>query len=118
MTAMRWRDEPEERLSPTIGRRVLHTEDMTIAWITLAKGAVVPTHQHSNEQVATVIEGRLRFRIGPGDGEELIASAGESVPLPSNIPHWVEALEDTTVLDVFTPKRDDWLRGDDAYLRR
>jgi hypothetical protein len=30
----------------------------------------------------------------------------------------VEALEDTVALDIFTPAREDWIRGDDAYLRR
>jgi hypothetical protein len=30
----------------------------------------------------------------------------------------VEALEDTIVIDVFAPVREDWVRGDDAYLRR
>ena len=116
MDAKRWREEPVEQLSPTIGRRVLHTESMTVAWITLAKGAIVPRHQHPNEQIATLLEGRLRFLIG--DEEELFASAGESVPLAANVPHEVEALEDTVVLDVFSPVREDWLRGDDAYLRR
>ena len=62
-----------------------------------------------------MIEGSLRFRIG--DDEELIASAGESVPLAANVPHGVDALEDSVVLDVFSPVREDWLRGEDAYLR-
>jgi quercetin dioxygenase-like cupin family protein len=116
MDAKRWAAEPAEQMSPTIGRRVLHTETMTVAWITLAKGALVPRHEHPNEQIATVLEGRLRFLIG--DGEEFVASAGESVPLAANVPHEVEALEDTVVLDVFSPVREDWLRGEDAYLRR
>jgi hypothetical protein len=30
----------------------------------------------------------------------------------------VEALEDCVALDLFSPRRDDWLRGDDAYLRK
>jgi hypothetical protein len=30
----------------------------------------------------------------------------------------VEALEDTVAVDVFSPVREDWIRGDDAYLRR
>ena len=115
MEPKRWRDEPVEQMSPTIGRRVLHTETMTIAWITLAKGAVVPRHDHPNEQIATVLEGRLRFLVG--DGKELVVGAGESVPLESGVPHEVEALEDSIVLDVFSPVREDWLRGDDAYLR-
>jgi quercetin dioxygenase-like cupin family protein len=87
---------------------------MTVAWITLAKGALVPRHEHPNEQVATVLEGRLRFVVGD---DELIASAGDTVPLAANVPHQVEALEDSVVLDVFSPLREDWLRGDDAYLR-
>ena len=36
----------------------------------------------------------------------------------ANVPHEVEALEDSIVLDVFSPARDDWRRGEDAYLRR
>src|SRR2546427_453574 len=53
---------------------MLHTETMTIAWITLAKGAVVPRHEHTNEQIATVLEGRLRFLIC--DERELVADGG------------------------------------------
>jgi hypothetical protein len=34
------------------------------------------------------------------------------------VPHAVEALEDTDVLDTFTPVREDWKNGDDAYLRK
>ena len=116
METKRWREEPVEQLGPKIGRRMLHTETMTIAWITLAKGARVPRHEHTNEQIATVLEGRLRFRIG--DGHEFVAAAGESMPLAANVPHEVEALEDSVVLDVFSPIREDWVRGDDAYLRR
>ena len=37
--------------------------------------------------------------------------------VPSGVPHAVEALADSLVLDVFSPVRDDWVRGDDAYLR-
>ncbi|MER3408858.1 MAG: cupin domain-containing protein [Thermoleophilia bacterium] len=87
---------------------------MTLARIRLARGAVVPRHQHPSEQIATVLEGRLRFLV---DGEERIVAAGESVALTANEPHEVEALEDSLVLDTFSPPRDDWKRGEDAYLR-
>jgi len=29
----------------------------------------------------------------------------------------VEALEDSLAVDLFSPPREDWIRGDDAYLR-
>ncbi|RMD63599.1 MAG: cupin domain-containing protein, partial [Planctomycetota bacterium] len=37
--------------------------------------------------------------------------------IPSNLPHEAWALEDTLDMDVFTPPRQDWLDGSDAYLR-
>jgi len=114
MELMRWREEPVEELSPSIGRQVVTTGNMTVARILLGKGAEVPSHEHANEQVATILEGSLRFVVG---GEEFVASAGESVVIPPNVPHAVEALEESVVLDVFSPPREDWARGDDAYLR-
>lgn len=115
MKIVRWHGDPVEELSPGLGRQMLHTELMTVARITLAAGTGVARHAHANEQVATVLEGLLRFMIGD---EVLVASAAESVVIPPNVPHEVEALEDSVVLDVFSPVRDDWVRGDDAYLRR
>jgi quercetin dioxygenase-like cupin family protein len=115
MDVQRWQAEPVEQLNPKIGRQMIHTETMTLARLTLKQGAVVPEHEHVNEQIATVVEGRLRFGIG---GEDYVVSAGESIALPANVPHEAEALEDSVVFDAFSPPRDDWRRGDDAYLRR
>jgi quercetin dioxygenase-like cupin family protein len=111
---LRWDDEPIERLSDGIGRRMLNGEALTLAQITLAAGAVVPEHEHANEQIATVLSGRLRFT---GEGEEREVGPGESVLIAGGVPHRVEVLENAVVLDVFAPRRDDWIRGDDAYLR-
>jgi len=115
MDVQRWNDTPVEQLNPEIGRQMAHTESMTVARILLAAGALVPTHEHPNEQIANVVEGRLRFVVGD---EEEIVPAGASVLIPAGVPHKVEALEDSVVLDVFSPVREDWVRGDDAYLRR
>jgi quercetin dioxygenase-like cupin family protein len=112
--AQRWLEEPVEELNPSIGRQLVHTESMTIARIHLRAGAVVPRHAHPHEQVANVLEGSLRFVVGE---EEYVVSVGESMIVPSGVPHQVEALADSLVLDVFSPVRDDWVRGEDAYLR-
>lgn len=103
-----------EALNASIGRQLVHTETMTIARIHLRAGAVVPRHAHPHEQVANVLQGSLRFVVGD---EEQVVSAGESVIVPGGVPHEVEALDDSLVLDVFSPVRDDWVRGEDAYLR-
>lgn len=115
MSVHSWEEQPVEELNPSIGRQLVHTESMTIARIHLRAGAVVPRHEHPHEQVANVLEGRLRFVVGE---HEHVVSAGQSMVVPGGVPHEVEALADSLVLDVFSPVRDDWVRGDDAYLRR
>jgi quercetin dioxygenase-like cupin family protein len=114
MELRRWERESIEPLGTGLGRQVLHTEHLTVARIHLAAGAVVPSHHHPNEQVANVLGGRLRFTVG---SDEVVVAAGESLAIPSDVPHGVVALEDSLVLDVFAPRREDWIAGDDAYLR-
>jgi quercetin dioxygenase-like cupin family protein len=109
-----WSTEPIEQLGPLIGRQVIHGSTMTVARVILAAGAVVPMHEHEHEQTANVLSGRLRFTIGSAVVE---IADGESVLIESGVPHEVEALVDSVVLDIFAPRRDDWIRGDDAYLR-
>ena len=50
--------------------------------------------------------------------QELTVHAGEVIVIPSHLPHRALALEDTLDVDVFSPPRQDWLAGTDAYLRR
>jgi quercetin dioxygenase-like cupin family protein len=109
-----WTQVPEEQLNAAISRQMIHGETMTVARLRLRKGAVVPLHHHVNEQISMVEHGKLRFVIG---GEERIVSGGEALTIPANAPHLVEALEDSLATDLFCPVREDWIRGDDAYLR-
>ena len=110
-------EQPREQLNPLISRSLITGERTMLAHVYLKKGAIVPMHSHDNEQITYVIEGALRFRIGNGGPDGLVVRTGEVLHLPSNVPHEAEALEDTIDVDVFTPPRQDWLDGDDAYLR-
>jgi quercetin dioxygenase-like cupin family protein len=115
MKVYRWNQVEEEQLNPLVTRRVIHTHNMTIARLRLSKHAMVPAHAHAHEQVTTLESGRLRFVL---DGKERILTAGEMLEIPPHAEHSVEALEDSVAMDVFSPPRDDWQRGEDAYLRR
>ena len=109
-----WSQIPEEQMNAMLSRQVVHGETMTVARLKITKGAIVPLHQHVNEQITMLERGKLRFRIG---GEERILNAGETLDIPPNAPHMVEALEDSVATDLFSPVREDWIRGEDAYLR-
>jgi len=117
VTHHRWSDVPREDLSPLIGRQLITGERLMIAHVHLAKGAIVPRHSHENEQLTYILEGVLRFWIGEDESEVVDVAAGEVLTIPAHVPHKAEALEDTLDVDVFTPPRQDWLDGSDAYLR-
>jgi quercetin dioxygenase-like cupin family protein len=114
----RWNDMPKEKVTDKIDRRVIVGDRMMLAHVYLAKGSIVPTHSHENEQLTYILEGALRFWIGEDGAQELIVRAGEVLVIPSNVPHKAEALEDTLDVDVFCPPRQDWLDGTDNYFHR
>ena len=116
-----WDENPLETVTDTIKRRLFSGERMMLAHVHLDKGAIVPMNSHENEQLTWIIEGALRFWIGEegsDDFQEMVVSAGETLYIPSNVPHKAEALEDTFDVDVFSPPRQDWRDGTDTYFDR
>jgi quercetin dioxygenase-like cupin family protein len=114
----RWSDVPSEDVTPMLRRRLITGDRLMLAQVNLTKGCLVPRHQHVHEQITSVLEGALHFWIGEDESEERVVRAGEVIHFPSNVWHKAEALEETVVLDVFSPPREDWLNKTDAYLRR
>ena len=76
----------------------------------LAAGSRLPEHAHPQEQIAHVVRGRMKLIVA-GVPHEL--AAGDAFYLGSNVPHGVETIEDTTVIDTFSPPRDDYLALDE-----
>ena len=109
-----WSAVPLESLNPLLDRQFVFGQKIMLARIVLKKGCIVPEHSHVHEQLAYVLEGVLKFWI---DGKEFVVSSGETLCIPSLMPHKVEALEDTVNLDIFSPPREDWINKTDQYLR-
>jgi quercetin dioxygenase-like cupin family protein len=110
----RWSDLPAQALTDTIQRRYITADHVTIARFELKQGGVVPRHSHDNEQVSCVLSGALQFKF---DDREVRIGAGELMQIPGGVAHEVHVLEDTVVMDVFSPVRQDWLAGTDTYFR-
>ena len=109
-----WDGIAPEQLSPLLTRQYITGQQAMLARIVLRKGCVVPEHSHPNEQLAFILEGALRFEVA---GETYIIRTGEILVIPPNVPPSAIALEDTIDFDVFAPPRQDWIDGQDAYLR-
>jgi len=110
-----WNAIEPEQINEAIARRYISGERVTVARFELKRGGVVPVHAHDNEQISIVLVGALRFAI---DGSEIVVRAGEVMQIPGGVPHRVDVLEDTLVIDVFSPVRQDWIDKTDTYFRR
>ncbi len=61
---------------------------------------------HANEQFGIVLSGRVRPASTPNPAPTCTTATlgpGEVIHFPSNFPHSAEALEETLILDVFSP---------------
>ena len=113
-----WADIELETVNDSMKRKIATGELMTVARIYLANGFVVPMHSHHNEQVTQVISGRMHFVFGENRDKEMELGPGDVVVIPANLPHEATAIGDVEEMDMWAPRRDDWLDGTDAYLRQ
>jgi len=110
-----WEEIEADRLIGGIERRIVTGKKVMLGRLTFPKGAIVPAHSHPNEQITFVLSGSLKFIIDKE--KEIIVRSGQTIVVPENAEHIVEALEETDEIDAFSPIRTDWLDGSDAYLR-
>lgn len=97
---------PLQRIWHGVAARTVHGERISFGIVELDPGAVVPEHQHEQEQLGMVLSGEMQFRIGE---ERKTLGPGETWTIPSNVPHEVTAGPDgAVVIDVFAPVRSDW----------
>lgn len=107
---------PTKPVNELLTRGMISGEQGTIGYFTYKKGAVVPTHQHSNEQYSLITKGSVKVNILD---KEYIVKAGQGIIIPPNVPHSFTALEDDTIdIDFFSPARKDWIEGKDNYYQK
>ncbi len=118
LQSINWNSIELETVNPYMQRRIVTGERMTVARIYLKDGFLVPMHSHVHEQITQVISGRMRFTFGEDRSEVAEYGPGDVVVIPSNLPHEALSIGDVEEMDMWSPRRDDWLDGTDDYLRR
>jgi len=104
----------EERMSENLSRKLVVGKNEMLGYVLLKKGCVVPAHSHVSEQITFILKGALEFTT---QGKQIVVKEGETLVIPPNVEHSAVALDDTIDLDCFSPLREDWLNGQDHYLR-
>jgi quercetin dioxygenase-like cupin family protein len=86
-------------------KTLTYNKNMMLCYFNLNKGSQIPLHSHKEHQIGYVLKGKLKFFTENG---EFIAKEGDSYVFDSNEKHGAVILEDTDVIDVFSPAREDY----------
>jgi quercetin dioxygenase-like cupin family protein len=96
--------EPESGLK----RRVLaYNEKLFLAEHEMEKGWVGTLHRHPHDQIVYVVHGHLRVNC---EGQTFEIRTGDTFVVRGGVEHGASALEESLVVDVFTPWREDYLK--------
>jgi len=95
----------EKEILPGLTVKLVHSDNMTLAYWHFEPGVQLPLHNHPHEQVVNVIEGELILVL---DNEPLHLIPGKVVVIPPDVPHSGTAVTECRVIDVFYPTREDY----------
>ena len=87
-------------------KTLVYGEKTLLGEFRLKAQSILPRHSHIYEQSGYLVEGRMRFTIGEQVFE---AEPGDSWCIPGNAEHSAEVLENSLVVEVFSPVREDYL---------
>jgi quercetin dioxygenase-like cupin family protein len=87
-------------------KTLVHGAKTLLSEFRLEAGRSLPSHSHPHEQTGYLVSGRLRLIIGD---ERFDAKSGDSWCIPGTAVHSAEILEDSVVVEVFSPVREDYL---------
>lgn len=97
-----------EDLGNGVSRKVLaHLPQMMVAEVRFEKGGVGSLHSHPHVQSTYVKSGAFVFTIA---GKEYRVAEGDTIAFPPDILHGTVCLEEGTLVDVFTPMREDFVK--------
>ena len=103
---VRERDLDWVDVAPGIVRKTLaYGSKVMLVETKIDKGAKIPEHKHPHEQVTYLLRGRIKLVVA---GKEFLMEPGDSIAVPGNAVHTGEALEESVVLDSFSPPREEY----------
>lgn len=96
-----------EDLGGGLSRQILGFDSqLMLVRVRFQKGSVGVKHAHSHRQVSYIESGAFEVEI---DGEKRVLKPGDGFYVPPNVVHGAVALEESTIIDVFSPAREDFL---------
>ena len=90
-------------------RRILaHDGQLMAVEVIFETGSEGAPHSHPHTQMSYVLSGSFRYSV---EDESVVLNPGDSIVVPSGLTHGTVCLQQGVLLDVFTPRREDFLQG-------
>lgn len=97
----------DKEILPGIGiKAVVYGENTLLTEVSLKGGNILPAHNHIHEQTGYLISGKVILTIGE---ETFEVEPGDSWNIPSNVTHSLEILENSVAVEVFSPRREEYI---------
>lgn len=91
-----------------VRRKILgYDANLMMTVVEFNKGSVGYLHKHPHRQVTYVQRGSFEVQVS---GEKHVLKSGDCFFVLPDLEHGVVALEDSCLVDVFTPAREDFLK--------
>ena len=81
-------------------------EQLMAVEVAFEAGGVGAVHSHPHTQCSYVLSGKFTYSV---EDESVELNPGDSIVVPSGLPHSTVCLEKGVLLDIFTPYRKDFL---------
>ena len=92
-----------------VTRKILsYSNNLMTVELNFPKSATGAKHSHPHEQIGYIVSGSLIY-LEEGQ-EDKVLCTGDTYYVAPNVVHGVEILEDTKLLDIFTPMREDFIK--------
>lgn len=101
---IRWSQIAWERVNESIDRKVVMGERLMMVMYRFAPNQAWPKEVHEAEQAGYVLQGKVELAL-PVQAKKTLLSAGDGYLIPSRSPHSWRVLEETVLIDIFSPPR-------------
>ena len=97
-----------QEVADGVKRKIMvYGDQIMLVRVAFEAGAIGVLHQHYHVQVTNVESGVFEVEI---DCEKQIVKAGDVFYVPSNLMHGAVCIEQGVLIDVFSPKREDFIQ--------
>jgi quercetin dioxygenase-like cupin family protein len=107
---LNWEMMEWEIVRPGVKRKVFHAAGCTLVLNAVDPGNQPKPHSHPHEQIVSILEGKTDFTISSVTYK---LGSGSIIAIPPNVNHFIQVIGPGTCmnLDVFVPRRDDYVQS-------